>query len=146
MGPARWFEYNVSANSWVDVSDGLVRPAASSIANDTNSLVLPTGQVMVTEGGRIELYTSTGVADPTWNPTVTSTLPTGSLAPGLTYSITGTQLAGLTQGTFWGDEQQNATNYGLVRITNTRTGHVVYARVTGQTSTSIAPEIGRAHV
>jgi predicted DNA-binding transcriptional regulator YafY len=47
-------------------------------------------------------------------------------------------LAGLTQGSFWGDEQQNATNYGLVQITNLKTHHVSYARAFNYSSTSIS--------
>src|SRR5262249_39906121 len=47
---------------------------------------------------------------------------------GQTYTISGTQFNGLSQGASYGDDAQMATNYPLVRITNRGTGHVQYAR------------------
>src|SRR5262249_38211112 len=60
-------------------------------------------------------------------------------APGATYSLTGKQLAGLDQGTAYGDDVQNATNFPVVRITNVATGVVTYARTSGWTSVSVRP-------
>jgi hypothetical protein len=42
--------------------------------------------------------------------------------------LTGTQLNGLSEAAAYGDELSAATNYPLVRLTNTASGHVVYAR------------------
>lgn len=47
---------------------------------------------------------------------------------GSTYTISGTQFNGLSQGAAFGDDAQSATNYPLVRITHIQTGHVSYAR------------------
>ena len=46
-------------------------------------------------------------------------------------SVTGTQFNGLSEAASYGDELDAATNYPLVRITNTATGHVFYARTHG---------------
>ena len=56
-----------------------------------------------------------------------------------TYTVSGTQLNGLTQGANYGDDFQDATNYPLVRITNNASGDVVYARTAGMTTMSVAP-------
>jgi hypothetical protein len=48
--------------------------------------------------------------------------------PGTTYGVSGTLLNGFSSGAFYGDDAQSSTNYPLVRITNTATGHVRYAR------------------
>jgi hypothetical protein len=37
----------------------------------------------------------------------------------------------------YGDDDQSATNYPLVRITNTATGHVVYAATSAITGVSV---------
>ena len=55
-----------------------------------------------------------------------------------TYQITGTQFNGVTQGTTYGDEFQNATNYPLVRITNNATGRVVYAKTHDHSTMGVA--------
>jgi hypothetical protein len=46
----------------------------------------------------------------------------------MTYAISGTMFNGFSPGAFYGDDAQSSTNYPLVRITNTATGHVRYAR------------------
>ncbi len=67
-----------------------------------------------------------------------STSPS-SVYPGTTYTITGTQLNGLTQGAYYGDDVQAATNYPIVQITNSATGHVFYGRTFNISTESVAP-------
>ena len=138
MGPALWYEYDINSNVWVSVPDDKAVPAASHLANGTNMLVLPNGQVMVTTNGALELYTSKGSPNSSWLPKI-ETVSSLELTPDKSYLITGKQLSGLTQGTFWGDEQQNSTNYGLVQITNKASNHVFFARSMDFSNTSIAP-------
>jgi hypothetical protein len=105
----------------------------------TSLLPLPTGQVLFVDGSMVvQVYTpaASPTYDPSWAPTIT-TVPT-TIAPGSTYQISGTQLNGLTQGSAYGDESQNATNYPLVRITNQASGHVLYARTHDHSSMGIA--------
>jgi hypothetical protein len=112
--------------------------AASMASNDPFMMVLPTGQVLFEDRiGDIEVYNSTGSPKPAWRPSVT-TVP-GTLAAGGSFSLSGKQLNGLTQAAAYGDDYQDATNYPLVRITNTATGAVTYARTFGMTRMSVAP-------
>jgi hypothetical protein len=53
--------------------------------------------------------------------------------------MSGKQLAGLDQGAAYGDDAQDNTNFPLVRITNSATGVVTYARTSDWTSVSVAP-------
>jgi hypothetical protein len=57
---------------------------------------------------------------------------------GATYTIAGTQFNGLSQAAAVGDEFNAATNYPLVRITNTASGHVFYARTHEHSSMGVA--------
>ena len=63
-----------------------------------------------------------------WRPTITRFLFSHNVNPGGTYQIFGTQFNGLSQANAFGDEFQVATNFPLVRITNTATGDVTYTR------------------
>ena len=103
-------------------------PRAPQITSyEGRMLVLPTGQILFTDGSTdVEVYTPSGTYDPSWAPTITS-VPTDVQA-GLTYTISGTQFNGLSEGSAYGDDAQTATNYPLVRLTNQDTGHVFYAR------------------
>ena len=97
-------------------------------------LPLPSGQVLVlgpTLSVRARLYNPVGSAQAAWAPTIT-TVPT-VLTRGKTFALTGTQLNGLSEGAAYGDELTAATNYPIVRLTITATGHVFYARTHGHT-------------
>jgi hypothetical protein len=109
-----------------------------------NMLVLPTGQILLTDfSGDIELY----------NPTITGkdlgfqraiapvvTNVPQALARGGSYQVEGRGFNGVTQGAFYGDDEQSATNFPLVRITNLKTSHVFYSRTHDHSSMAVASE------
>jgi hypothetical protein len=120
-------------------------PPNNGVASFQNRmLLLPTGQVLVTNGGNdAELYTPSGTFQDAWRPAITSA-PT-SLGLGVTYTISGTLFNGFSQGAAYGDDSQFATNYPLVRITNNGTGHVFYARTHDHSSMGVEA-VGSAKV
>ncbi len=85
---------------------------------------------------RFSIYTPTGSPNPDWAPTI-ATAPS-AVQPGLSYAITGTQFNGLSQAVGFGDDYQGATNYPLVRITNTATGHVFYCRTHNHSTMAVS--------
>lgn len=101
-------------------------------------LVLPTGQVIVGNefGGNAQVYTSSGKASASWAPKITK-FP-ASVTRGSTYRISGKQFNGLSQAAAFGDEDETATNYPLVRITNKATGHVFYAKTHDHSTMAVA--------
>ena len=96
-------------------------------------MMLPTGQVLV---GGTEVYNPAGTYQAGWAPTITSV--TTSVTRGSTYKISGTQFNGLSQAAAFGDEFETSTNYPLVRITNTSTGHVFYAKTHNHSTMAVA--------
>ncbi len=90
-------------------------------------VILPTGQILFTDfSSSVEIYTPAGTYQAAWQPTITSVATT--LAPGSTNNaISGTQLNGLSLGAAYGDDNQSATNFPLVRITDSA-GHVTYCK------------------
>jgi hypothetical protein len=100
-------------------------------------LVLPTGQILLTDGSSdVEVYTPSGAPDPSWAPAITKFAKT--LTHGKKSTISGMQFNGLSQGAAYGDDAQAATNYPLVRITNSATGHVFYAPTSKHSSMGVA--------
>ncbi|MGA8876261.1 MAG: hypothetical protein WB555_12060 [Candidatus Korobacteraceae bacterium] len=90
-------------------------------------LVLPTGQVLYTDGSNdVEVYTPTGSAYPGLAPT--AMLTSVVLARGSSMTLFGFKFNGASQANSYGDDAQAATNYPIVRITNKATGHVFYCR------------------
>ncbi len=115
------------------------KPAGASGGVPMFVLPLPNGQTLVlspTLSARARVYTPVGSPLAAWAPTIT-TVP-NALVRGRTYALTGTQLNGLSEAANVGDELSSATNYPLVRLTITASGHVFYARTHDHSSMGVA--------
>jgi hypothetical protein len=135
--PTHFFLYHTSSNTLTQLPDVPNAPNDTSYA--TRFLNLPNGQVLFDDGSsQMEVYTAGGTPNPSWAPSV-KYLSSTRLFPGSTYFLLGTQLAGLDQGSVYGDDVQDSTNFPVVRITNDATGVVSYARTFNWSSVSVAP-------
>ncbi len=118
-----FFEWNGSSLTEV--------PAVPNSPDDSSwygrMLVLPTGQVLYTDGSAdVEIYNPAGNPYPGIAPSALMT--TAILSRGSTIKLQGNKFNGASQTNFYGDDAQAATNYPIVRITNIGTGHVFYCR------------------
>jgi hypothetical protein len=135
--PTHFWTYNTSSNSLTQIPDA--PDAANDTSYQTRMLDLPNGQVLYNDGSsEMEVYTGSGAPNPAWAPSIRS-LSDNNLRPGGTYNLSGKQLAGLDPGAVYGDDVQDNTNFPLVRITNSATGVVTYARTHDWTSVSVNP-------
>jgi hypothetical protein len=90
-------------------------------------IVLPTGQVLFTDlSSDVEIYTSSGNPYPGIAPT--ANIVSVSFNRGTTILLGGSRFNGYSQGSAYGDDFQDATNYPIVRFTNVASGHIFYAR------------------
>jgi hypothetical protein len=106
----------------------------SNVSNPCSSLmVLPTGEILLAGSA---VYRGSGTYQSAWQPTISSSPST--VTRGSTYQVAGTQFNGLSQANGFGDELETSTNYPLVRITNTGTGHVFYARTHDHSTMGVA--------
>jgi hypothetical protein len=105
-------------------------------------MVIPTGQILVSNGTLAQLYTPANTRyKKAWAPRIKKFPAT--VTRGSTYKISGQQFNGLSQAESFGDELETATNYPLVRITNTATGHVFYARTHDHSTMAVATGAAR---
>lgn len=122
LGNVRFAEYDPGTNTIAQV------PTPPGVSSERpgylfQMVALPSGQVLVTGTGTNDyLYTPIGGPQPAWRPTIQNI---ASNSDG-TYTLTGLQLNGLSQGASYGDEGNAQTNYPLVRLTTGST--VRYAR------------------
>jgi hypothetical protein len=129
--------------------------AASFISYQGRFLLLPTGEVLFTAynqcppcGGTpavatVQLYSNGGGPQDAWRPVITSA-PGNVVAPN-TYTISGEQFNGFSEGASYGDDAQMATNYPLVRIVNHATGHVFYGHTHDHSRMGVEP-VGSSEV
>jgi hypothetical protein len=116
--PAEFFEFDPNAGTLTAAP----APAIAGISPTYNCrlLVLPTGQAMLSacsDGGAsfdMSIYTPVGGPRPAWRPHIVH-VPR-RLHPGRSYQLHGRRLNGLSQACAYGDDQQMATNYPLVRL------------------------------
>jgi hypothetical protein len=103
-------------------------------------MLLPTGQLLLSaQSNTLFLYTpdsTSGAPDPSWAPANISVPSTLVLSH--SYTLSGTQLNGLSQAVTYGDDAGMATNYPIVRLTNPSTGQVVYVRSYNFSSMGVA--------
>jgi hypothetical protein len=133
--PTHFFEFT-SANSINQVSDTL-KYASEAGAYYYNFLELPNGQILATDFSKTaEVYTPAGTPVASWAPVIYNVSST--LSAGHTYTLVGAQLNGRSQGAYYGDDAQAATNYPIIRIANVQTGDVFYARSFGFSTMSVA--------
>jgi hypothetical protein len=149
--------YNPASNSWArgptlptgmgaDDAPGAVLPnghvifAADSPLFNTPTklfdftcrmLMLPNGHLLFTTGGSdVWDYAPTGTHQSSWASTITSVVK--STTNSSVYTITGTQLTGISEGAAYGDDAEMSTNYPIVRLTDS-SGVVQFARTTNWT-------------
>jgi hypothetical protein len=76
-----------------------------------NMLMLPKGEILFTDFGNVWVYQHGGTRKSEWLPQILS-VPT-TVKRGQTYSVSGLNFKGFSQGAFHGDGVQGATNYPL---------------------------------
>jgi len=130
---AQFFEWNGTALTAVT---GV--PNAANFTSFTGGfLMLPTGEVLYTnQNPQMFLYTTKGTFQQSWAPTITAS--PSSVRSGSSYVLSGTQLTGLSTSSAYGDDEQNFTNYPMVRITNTQSGDVQYCRISQPSTYAVA--------
>jgi hypothetical protein len=109
-------------------------------------LVLPTGEIMMTDfSADVELYTPAPGVIEAARPTITGIQGASGgegfvaeLYRGHTYTLEGARLNGITQGAYYGDDEQANTNFPLVRVTADSDSHVRYFRTHDHSTMSIA--------
>lgn len=122
--PLYLYEYDPGTNT---LAAAPAPPNGSGNPFSSRLMLLPTGQVLHTNGSSaVAIYTPDSAPDPAWKPSITSV--SAALHPGWTYVLHGRQINGLSQAVIYGDEGAMATNYPVVRLTNSNTGEVIYCR------------------
>jgi hypothetical protein len=135
--PSHFYEMSLSNNTLTQVNETPNSP--SFAAYQGRMLVLPTGEVLLT-GLTIQdtmLYSNGGSPAASSRPVITAN--PAVIAAGGTYNISGKLFNGFSMGATYGDDAQDSTNYPLVRLTNTASGHVYYARTFNHSRMGVEP-------
>ena len=133
-GPTSIFEFDPTANTYTNVT-----PAGNIISSSGPSfvdrmLVLPTGQVLLTDGGNaLAVYTPDGSPVAAGVPTISGIQENADGS----FLLTGTGLNGISEGASYGDDAEMASNYPIVSLADSN-GNVFLARAYNWSSTGVA--------
>lgn len=147
--PATFLE--LSGSTFTTLADQPAQ-AQSDPAYGLDFMMLPTGEVLVTDSQQLPLiYTpNPGVIESSrpvilgaprliaTTPEPQTDLPT--MYRGRAYTLPVLRMNGINFGAYYGDDAQMSTNFPLVRVTNHATSHVAYFRTYNHSHRSIAPD------
>jgi hypothetical protein len=124
--PCYFYEYSYTNNSFTAVT----APGGGGSLNSTpfvnSMLVLPDGSVLLVSGqnsGSLYIYQPTGTPLAAGQPVINNITQNADGS----YHLTGTGLDGISEGAMYGDDEQMACNFPLVRLSNS-SGNVYFAR------------------
>jgi hypothetical protein len=131
--PTQVFDYNPDTNNITQVSSpDPFLPVEPSFP--TRELVLPTGQVLFSDGSnQLFVYTPDGHAPLLSRPFVLNVTANQGV-----FTLTGVQLNGQSAGSTYGDDVESDENYPIVSLKNPFTGQVFYARTFNWSNTGVA--------
>jgi fibronectin type 3 domain-containing protein len=133
--PTSYYEYDYTINGYAQVNGptGLTYNAPPFV---TTFLDLPDGNALYIGGQgstSVYVYFPDGTPLAAGQPVINSITENSDGS----YHLVGTGLNGISSGAAYGDDWQMDSNYPLVRLTNSVTGNVYYARTYGWNSTSV---------
>jgi hypothetical protein len=133
LSPTYFYEY--TGSTLVRVDDP---PTASGkIPYNGRLLLLPNGQVLfANDSQEMYVYSYFSCINNSWRPAINHVSST--LYPIFSYTLTGTQLNGLSQAVGYGDDFTAATNYPLVRLKKVGENKVYYARTFNHSTMGVA--------
>jgi hypothetical protein len=118
------------AAAWTEVTPSLSAENAFKL----NMVVLPSGQVLLGDsGGGFQIYSPDLAPLNHWRPAVTSIVNNFNG----TFTLTGTQLNGIDEGSNYGDDKESASNYPVIQLQDA-SGNVFYGRTSNWSSTGVA--------
>lgn len=136
-GPISFYEYDYNANAFTQVNapgGGLTYGGSAPFG--TSMLYLPDGSVLFIGGqntSSLYIYTPNGAPLAAGQPVINSITENSDGS----YHLAGTGLNGISCGAAYGDDEQMNSNYPLIRMTNSVTGNVYYARTYNWSSTAV---------
>jgi hypothetical protein len=134
--PTELFDYNYTTNTITQITNlpsTLTNDLANNGAYVDRTLVLPTGQMLLGDGSNLFLFTPNDSPQNAWRPSISSIVKNGNG----TYTLTGLQLSGISEGSSYGDDVNVSENYPIIQIT-ANNGQVYYATTSNWSNVGVS--------
>jgi Viral BACON domain len=132
--PTYFYEYDPTLNSFSQVNAPGNVSSFNQVSYAMRMLDLPDGTVLLsTTSSQLYIYQPGGTPLAAGQPAISNLSTNGDGS----YHLTGTLFNGISEGAAYGDDAQMGSNYPLVRMTNSLSGLVYYARTVNWNSTGV---------
>jgi Secretion system C-terminal sorting domain/Kelch motif len=134
--PTKFYEYDYLSDSFTAVSAPGGATSLNSATYTLHILLLPDGSAMLGQTGssKYYVYSSPGTPVASGKPKIGKINVTNNSGT-CTYTVTGTGFNGISEGSTYGDDEFNSTNYPLIRLSSGT--DVYYARTFNWNSTGV---------
>ncbi|MEI6815183.1 MAG: T9SS type A sorting domain-containing protein [Bacteroidota bacterium] len=134
--PTYFYEFNYQTNTFTQLNAPTGNPTLSAISQQVNFLNLPDGSIFMSfnqdaSSSQYYVYTPSGSQLSERAPVIGHVVQSGCT----NFMITGTGFNGINQGSAFGDENQNDSNYPVIRLT--QGPNVYYVRTFNWNSTGV---------
>ncbi len=130
--PTSFYTFDYTTNSFTSITAPDGTASINMASYNTNMLDLPNGQILYSQQGSSQYYVYTPGAQLAANrPVISSVAQNGDGS----FTLTGTQINGWSEGAGYGDDWQMNTNYPIVKLTNGANAY--YARTYNWSSTGV---------
>ncbi len=124
------YEFNPTTGVYTEVTPSGGLPSNSNFYYMVN---LPSGQILMDgNDGFAGVYTPAAGPQDSWRPVITGIQNNNDG----TFTLHGTQLTGISEGSSFGDDYESATNYPIVQLTDFA-GNVYYAKTYNWSTTNV---------
>jgi hypothetical protein len=138
--PTNLYDYDYASNTITQLT-GLPTNLANNLASTPSfperMLVLPNGHLLFSSGNfssnQLWDFAPSDSAQTAWEPTITNITSVSSTQ----YTLTGTQLTGISEGAGYGDDAEMSENYPIIKLVSS-TGTVTYATSSAWSSKGIS--------
>jgi hypothetical protein len=133
-GPTHIYDFDPTTSHYTEVTPSITGMSTTRASYFSRMLMLPSGQVLLTTSdNQLAVYTPDGTVDPSLKPAIDTVVDNGDG----TFTLTGTQFNGVSEGAAYGDDAEMSTNYPLLQLQD-GAGGVLYARTFNWSSTGVA--------
>jgi hypothetical protein len=138
--PTRLFKFDRTKNTVTNITSTLPSALQTTLSGvaafQGDMLILPTGQLLYSpdrfNSSTLWVYTPSAAASTSWQPTVSSVKDDG----GGKFTLTGTQITGMSEGAYYGDDNEMSSNYPIIQLKDS-TGGIHYARSSNWSTTEV---------
>jgi hypothetical protein len=136
--PTELFDYDYTTNKITQIPAATLPNTLQTDLNNSafvdRTLVLPNGQLLFNDSTNLFVFTAFDSPQNAWRPSISSVIKNSPTS----YTVTGLQLSGLSEGSSYGDDVNVSENYPILQLRSS-SGQVFYETTSNWSNVLVSP-------